>query len=114
MATKKTASKELYSDTMQRMMAKGFAALGDPNRLKIVGKLLEGACSVGDLRSVVGGSMANVSKHLSILKAAGLVQSGREGTNSFHRMSDTFAEGMIERILEQVRAQQAARVLAMG
>lgn len=114
MPTKKTVSKEANNDTTQRMMAKGFSALGDPKRLKIVGLLTAKSYSAGALLSLLGGSSANLSKHLSILKAAGLITASREGANSVYKKTDSFAEEMIERVLQQARDQQAARVLAIG
>jgi ArsR family transcriptional regulator len=43
---------------------------------------------VSDILEIVGGSQANVSKHLSVLKRAGLVDSRRDGLNVFYQISD--------------------------
>jgi DNA-binding MarR family transcriptional regulator len=43
---------------------------------------------VSDILDIVGGSQANVSKHLSVLKRAGLVESRRDGLNVFYQISD--------------------------
>jgi DNA-binding transcriptional ArsR family regulator len=43
---------------------------------------------VSDILEIVGGSQANVSKHLSVLKRAGLVDNRRDGLNVFYRITD--------------------------
>lgn len=51
-----------------------FAALGDPTRLAIVERLLgEGELSAGDLHKVAPVSAPAISRHLKILREAGLV-----------------------------------------
>ncbi len=55
-----------------------FKALGDPTRLKILQLLpteprCEAMYNVNELVEEIGGSQPNMSRHLQILKAAGLV-----------------------------------------
>jgi len=60
-----------------------FAALADPTRRAILGRLLEGERNVGDLAAPLPMSLAAVSKHVGILARAGLVsqlRAGREKT----------------------------------
>jgi DNA-binding transcriptional ArsR family regulator len=56
-----------------------FAALADPTRRAILGRLLEGECRVGALAAPLPMSLAAVSKHLQILVRAGLVSQARAG-----------------------------------
>ena len=49
-------------------------ALGDRSRLRIVRTLLDHALTVNDLSDRLGISQYNVSKHLRILREAGLVE----------------------------------------
>jgi DNA-binding transcriptional ArsR family regulator len=49
-------------------------ALGDRSRLRIVRTLLDNALTVNDLSERLGISQYNVSKHLRILREAGLVE----------------------------------------
>jgi DNA-binding transcriptional ArsR family regulator len=51
-----------------------FAALAEPNRLRIVELLRSGAMPVGDIGSALKLNQPQVSKHLRVLKAARLVQ----------------------------------------
>lgn len=56
-----------------------FAALADPTRRAILGMLLEDDMSVTDVASPFDVSLAAISKHLSVLAAAGLIRQERRG-----------------------------------
>lgn len=66
--------------------AKVFKALGHPSRLLMVEALGNGEKCVCELRELVGSDMSTVSKHLSILKEAGIVQDTRRGTNIYYSL----------------------------
>jgi DNA-binding transcriptional ArsR family regulator len=55
-----------------------FAALADPTRRAILGRLIAGECSVTELAEPFDMSMPAVSKHLRVLERAGLIARGRE------------------------------------
>lgn len=63
-----------------------FAALGDPNRRRIVELLAAGARSVGELAGEMPISRPAVSRHLRLLKDAGLVREDAEGTRRIYRL----------------------------
>jgi len=63
-------------------------AMADPTRLRILHSLHDGERCVSDILSVVGGSQANVSKHLSVLKRSGLVDCRRDRLNVLYRIAD--------------------------
>jgi DNA-binding transcriptional ArsR family regulator len=54
-----------------------FAALADPTRRAILGRLAEGGATVKDLAAPHAMSLPSVSRHLKVLEAAGLVVKGR-------------------------------------
>ncbi len=66
--------------------AKMLKALANESRLMIVDRLGRGECSVGDLREIVGSDLSTVSKHLSLLRAHGIVDDRREGTTVYYRL----------------------------
>jgi len=78
----------IASDELLNRIAEVLKAMADPTRLKILHSLHHGERCVSDILEVVGGSQANVSKHLSVLKRAGLVDCRREGLNVFYRIMD--------------------------
>lgn len=63
-----------------------FKALGHPSRLAMVEKLAEGECCVCMLVELVGADFSTVSKHLAVLKDAGVVADEKRGQNVFYRL----------------------------
>jgi DNA-binding transcriptional ArsR family regulator len=62
-----------------------FAALGDPTRRAILGRLTLGQWTVGELAEPFDMSLPAVSKHLRVLEEAGLLVRQRDGR--IHRIS---------------------------
>ncbi|KAA9395297.1 winged helix-turn-helix transcriptional regulator [Kocuria coralli] len=61
-----------------------FSVLADPTRRAILDALHGGESPVGDLVEAVGASQPTVSKHLRILREAGLVDQRAEGQKRFY------------------------------
>lgn len=55
-----------------------FAALADPTRRAILGRLIDGEASVTELAEPFDMSLPAVTKHLKVLQRAGLITQGRE------------------------------------
>jgi DNA-binding transcriptional ArsR family regulator len=85
-----------------------FDALGDPNRRAIVELLRAGGRSVSELAEELPISRPAVSRHLRLLKEAGLVADRAEGTRRLYRLDD---EGIaaVREYLEDVWGEAAAR-----
>jgi ArsR family transcriptional regulator len=67
--------------------AKIIKALSHPARLMIVDELdAHGERCVCDLTELVGSDMSTVSRHLSQLKNAGIVEDEKRGTMVFYRL----------------------------
>ncbi len=79
------------SDEFFERIAERLKALADPTRLKILHAVEDRELRVSDILAVVGGSQANVSKHLSKMRASGVLGSRREGTSIFYRVIDPAA-----------------------
>jgi DNA-binding transcriptional ArsR family regulator len=69
-----------------RRKAKILKALANESRLKIVDRLADGECAVGELTEIVGSDRTTVSKHLAILRAHGIVMDRREGNVVFYKL----------------------------
>ena len=76
------------SEQLLGRIADRLKAMADPMRLRILHLLQDGERCVNDILGQVGGSQANVSKHLSVLRRAGLVECRREGVNVYYRIDD--------------------------
>ncbi|MCU0834135.1 MAG: metalloregulator ArsR/SmtB family transcription factor [Chromatiaceae bacterium] len=81
--------------TLFEQLAVIARALGSAARLELLDYLAQGERSVEELAAVAQLSIANTSKHLQQLKAAGLVQARREGKYVHYRLGD-------ERVLDTV------------
>lgn len=69
-----------------RAQAKIIKALAHPTRLFIVDELARGERCVCELTKMVGVEMPTVSRHLSQLKAAGIVEDEKRGSQVFYRL----------------------------
>jgi len=69
-----------------RKQAQLLKALANEARLKIVDRLAKGECSVGELTGFVGLDQSTVSKHLSLLKAHGIVRDRRDGNVVYYEL----------------------------
>ena len=75
-----------------------FAALGDENRRTILRVLADGERSVGQLASTMPISRPAVSRHLRVLREAGLVRERAVGTRRLYALDDMGAEAVREYI----------------
>lgn len=67
--------------------------LGDPTRLRLLRVLAADSLNVTELTGVLGVAQSGVSRHLGLLKDAGLVAEDRAGAFTWYRLSDAFANG---------------------
>lgn len=72
---------------LRRKRAETFKALGHPARLQIVDMLAGGEHCVCDLVDEVGLGWSTVSRHLGVLKAAGVVEDEKRGLQVFYRLA---------------------------
>jgi len=66
--------------------ARIIKAMAHPTRLFIVDELAKGERCVCELTDMVGCDMSTVSKHLSILEAAGILSSDKRGLQVFYQL----------------------------
>jgi DNA-binding transcriptional ArsR family regulator len=76
------------SNSQQRKQRSAvFKALGHPARLHIVEELAAGERCVCDLVELVGLGWSAVSRHLAVLKAAGVLEDEKRGLQVFYRLA---------------------------
>jgi DNA-binding transcriptional ArsR family regulator len=68
--------------------AMAMQAMSHPLRIKVLCLLSSGEVSVQEIVEAVGTTQGNVSQHLAILKASGVVASRSEGKRIFYRIED--------------------------
>jgi len=105
-------SKVKYSKVQYAARARVAKALAHPSRLLILDAITEGEKCVCELTALVDADQSTVSKHLAILKQAGIIEDRKEGPRIFYRARIHCLKGLwdcIENVLrENLKAQQAA------
>jgi DNA-binding transcriptional ArsR family regulator len=85
-----------------------FEALGDPTRRDLLRRLADGDRSVGELAATLPISRPAVSRHLRVLKDAGLVDEVPRGTRRIYHLRKEGIEA-VRAYLEQVWGDAATR-----
>lgn len=70
------------------MVANTLKAMGHPIRLRIMLRLAEKKCCVGEVMDSLLLSQSSTSQHLKILKDSGALEARREGTKVFYMIND--------------------------
>jgi ArsR family transcriptional regulator len=98
-------------DDITTLQADVLKTLASPRRLSILHRLADGPQGVGALAEAVGASQPNVSQHLAVLRASGLVEAERDGREVRYRLTDPdvmVACGIMRGVLERRLARLAA------
>lgn len=101
------ASKDFYC--LHSEMCK---TLSNPKRQEILDNLRDSELSVGQLVEATGIAQANLSQHLSILRAKGIVTSRRDGSSIFYRIANPKiikAFDIMSEVLREALEEQSAR-----
>lgn len=69
-----------------RIRARVISSLAHPSRLLIVEALEHGEKTVTELTEIVGSDISTVSRHLGVLRNAGIIGSRREANRVLHRL----------------------------
>src|SRR5438093_7434219 len=70
-----------------------FRLLGDPTRLRLLRVVANDRFNVTELTGILGLAQSGVSRHLGLLKDAGLVVEEREGGFVYYRLADAEENG---------------------
>jgi len=87
------------------LVAQRFRVLGEPMRIRLLDRLREGDATVGELQLALGASQQNVSKHLGILHAAGMVSRTKDGNHARYSISDPSVFELCDNVCGGVRRQ---------
>jgi len=93
-------NRKVEEDPVADQLSRLFAALADPTRRDMVARLAVGDATVGELAAPYDVSLQAVSKHLKVLRAAGLVSRRRDAQRRpVHLEAEVFdlMTGWIER-----------------
>jgi len=90
---------DMNSETMRAALRVG-KALADLQRLRILMMLRPGELCVCQIVEVLALAPSTVSKHLSVLSAAGLVDARKEGRWMHYRLPEGKAEALVRPVLK--------------
>ncbi len=69
-----------------RIRARVISSLAHPSRLLIVEALEQGEKTVTELTGIVGSDISTVSRHLGVLRNAGIIDSRKDSNKVLHRL----------------------------
>ncbi len=113
---KSTAPAKQLSDAALELIATRFRALSEPMRLRLLNLLMQGEKTVGQLVEATGSGQANVSKHLAVLREAGMVGVRKEGLTSVCFIADPIVNELCDMMCCRLREEMEgkAKSLASG
>jgi DNA-binding transcriptional ArsR family regulator len=84
-------------------MQAAFKALADPTRREILRLLRTGPKSSGELAQRFDSAWPTVSRHLGVLRDAGLILSTRDGQNIVYELNTTVFDDLVNHLMEWTR-----------
>jgi len=93
--------KRNLTDEELELIARHFRLLGEPMRLKILQVVCKEPHTVGDIVTATDATQANVSKHLALLAAAGILKREKDGQCVYYGVKDQ----LVVKLRELVHAQ---------
>lgn len=100
------------SEEVLALVARRFAVLGEPMRLRLLQILIAGEKPVNALAAAAGGTQANVSRHLQTLAEAGMVSRRKEGLQVFYAIADPSIFELCELVCGSIGRQVEKRASA--
>ncbi len=97
-----------------RLEAGVLRALAHPARLQILQLLRERERCVCEFESLLGLRQPNISQHLAILRAAGLVTTRRDGLRVLYSVADPALYALLDGVAGIVRRQSAGVAAAVA
>jgi len=92
-------------DDLVGLIAERFHALSEPTRIKLLDRLRDGDATVYELTELVGSSQQNISKHLGVLRRAGIVRRRKLGNHVQYSIADAGVFGLCETVCGSLRRQ---------
>ncbi len=91
-----------------------FSALSCGRRIRIIEILKDGEKKASDIIPELGIDQSAVSRHLSILKSAGIIASRKEGVNVIYRIADREIFKLLDIATEIVRRKEKQVLRKLG
>ncbi len=96
------------------IVAERFKAFAEPARLQVLYALRSGEMSVSELVEATGLGQANLSKHLQVLHAAGVVARRKDGLFSYYMLADKDVLKLCDLVCGRLEKETTQRQKALG
>ncbi len=96
------------------LIASRFRALSEPVRLRLLNLLMQGEHTVGQLVEASGSGQANVSKHLALLRDAGMIGMRKEGLTTVCYIADPIVNELCEMMCSRLREEMESKAAALA
>jgi DNA-binding transcriptional ArsR family regulator len=100
-----TSAPHPLPEPLIELVAQRFRVLGEPMRIKLLDALRDRDATVSELQQTLGASQQNVSKHLAILHAAGMVTRAKHGNQVRYAIGDPGVFDLCDQVCGGVRRQ---------
>jgi DNA-binding transcriptional ArsR family regulator len=107
-------SPDQLDDGFARVVADTMQALATPSRLRILGRLHAGPCSVNELAAHVGMESSAVSHQLRLLRHLGLVAGHRQGRQVVYDLHDEHVGELLDQAISHVEHLQLGRTRSVA
>lgn len=114
---KKKHNKEpakLLSPMALELIASRFRALSEPVRLRLLNLLMQDEHTVGRLVEASGSGQANVSKHLAVLRDAGMIGMRKEGLTTVCFIADPIVTELCGIMCSRLREEMEGKAAALA
>jgi len=91
------------------LVARRFAVLSEPMRLRLLQALFDGEKNVKTLVAATHGTQANISRHLQTLTAAQLVRRRKDGLQVFYSIADPSIFRLCELVCGSLEREHSAK-----
>lgn len=106
--------KKELSPLALNLIASRFRALSEPMRLRLLNLLMHGEKTVGQLVKASDSSQANVSKHLSVLREAGMIAMRKQGLTTVCLIADPVVNELCEIMCSRLRKEMEQQAQALA
>jgi len=100
MSTSRT-TRDLKDADLEKV-AEQFRLLGEPRRLRILQAICQKPLTVGEIVAATGATQSNISRHLSLMAAAGIIKRQKVGLFVYYGMSNPLTMKLCELVHKEL------------
>jgi DNA-binding transcriptional ArsR family regulator len=111
---KQTSESPIISQLALDLIAARFRALGEPTRLRLLNLLMQKEHTVGQLVDASDSGQANISKHLAVLREAGMIGMKKVGLTTVCFVADPVVHELCDLMCNRLREEMESKAEALA